>query len=87
MSLVKVLLTASLLTLLFPRVKSIVLDLSNSSEIFVDVCFGLLSHLTRSITGSIRNAAAIAALGVQALYNGNQTGGVLGKFPYPPYYW
>ena len=21
------------------------------------------------------------------LYNGNQTGGTLGKFPYPPYYW
>lgn len=21
------------------------------------------------------------------MYNGNQTGGVLGKFPYPPFFW
>lgn len=24
---------------------------------------------------------------MQALYNGNKTGGVLGKWPFPPYYW
>lgn len=40
---------------------------------------------------SIRDAAAIAAFGVQVLYNGNKTGGVLGKWPAPaqggPYYW
>lgn len=27
------------------------------------------------------------AYNVLQLYNGNETGGVLGKFPYPPYYW
>ncbi|KIW61603.1 hypothetical protein PV05_01704 [Exophiala xenobiotica] len=37
--------------------------------------------------GSILAAAALAASGVQQLYNGNQSSGVLGKFPYPPYYW
>ncbi|KAF7504619.1 hypothetical protein GJ744_002046 [Endocarpon pusillum] len=36
---------------------------------------------------SIRDAAATVAHGVQALYNGNKTGGVLGKWPFPPYYW
>jgi mannan endo-1,6-alpha-mannosidase len=36
---------------------------------------------------SIREAAALAAHGLQSLYNGNQTGGTLGKWPYPPYYW
>ncbi len=35
---------------------------------------------------SIRSAAGLAAHGLQQLYNGNVTG-VLGKFPYPPYYW
>jgi mannan endo-1,6-alpha-mannosidase len=24
---------------------------------------------------------------MHALYNGNRTGGVLGKWPFPPYYW
>jgi mannan endo-1,6-alpha-mannosidase len=37
---------------------------------------------------SIREAAALAAHGLQFLYTGNQTGGgVVGKWPYPPYYW
>jgi mannan endo-1,6-alpha-mannosidase len=36
---------------------------------------------------SIREAAALAAHGLQSLYNGNQTGGTLGKWPFPPYYW
>lgn len=36
---------------------------------------------------SILNATAILAHGVQELYNGNVSGGVLGKWPYPPYYW
>jgi mannan endo-1,6-alpha-mannosidase len=36
---------------------------------------------------SIRDAAATVAFGVQSLYNGNKTGGVLGKWPFPPYYW
>lgn len=36
---------------------------------------------------SIRDAAATSAYWLQDLYNGNVTGGVLGKFPYPPYYW
>ncbi|RMZ81114.1 hypothetical protein DV738_g2413, partial [Chaetothyriales sp. CBS 135597] len=38
-------------------------------------------------TQSIRDAAATAAYWVQELYNGNTTEGVLGKFPFPPYYW
>lgn len=29
----------------------------------------------------------MAAFTVQELYHGNVTGGVLGKFDYPPYYW
>ncbi|KAG9780379.1 glycoside hydrolase family 76 protein, partial [Aureobasidium melanogenum] len=36
---------------------------------------------------SILAASALAAHGLQQLYNGNRTGGVLGKFPYLPYYW
>ncbi|OCT44613.1 Mannan endo-1,6-alpha-mannosidase DCW1 [Cladophialophora carrionii] len=36
---------------------------------------------------SIRGAAATIAHDLQSMYNGNRTGGVLGKFPYPPYYW
>ena len=36
---------------------------------------------------SIRRAAATAAYSLQSMYNGNSTGGVLGKFPYPPFYW
>lgn len=35
---------------------------------------------------SILNATYLLAHGVQELYNGNTTG-VLGKWPYPPYYW
>lgn len=35
---------------------------------------------------SILNATTLLAHGVQELYNGNTTG-VLGKWPYPPYYW
>ncbi|RMZ88848.1 hypothetical protein DV736_g3926, partial [Chaetothyriales sp. CBS 134916] len=38
-------------------------------------------------TQSIRNAAATAAYWMQALYDGNTTEGVRGKFPFPPYYW
>jgi len=34
---------------------------------------------------SIRSAAATVAHGVQHIYNGNTSAGVLGKFPYPPY--
>merc|ERR1711977_791386 len=36
---------------------------------------------------SIRAAARDAAFNLQTWYNGNQTGGEPGKFPYPPYYW
>ncbi|EXJ94833.1 hypothetical protein A1O1_03231 [Capronia coronata CBS 617.96] len=36
---------------------------------------------------SILAASALTAHGVQQLYTGNSHGGVLGKFPYPPYYW
>jgi mannan endo-1,6-alpha-mannosidase len=39
------------------------------------------------ITDSIRDAAATIAYGLQSMYNGNETGGELGKFPDPPYYW
>ncbi|KAI1608932.1 mannan endo-1,6-alpha-mannosidase [Exophiala viscosa] len=58
----------------------------------------LLSYLTSNILAIVLNvedsasvlaAAALAASGVQQLYSGNQnqTGDVLGKFSYPPYYW
>lgn len=36
---------------------------------------------------SVLDAASVAATGLQLLYNGNQPGGTLGKWPYPPYYW
>jgi len=36
---------------------------------------------------SILAAAGLTAFSMQQLYTGNQTGGVLGKWPYPPYYW
>lgn len=47
----------------------------------------LLSTHARVLADSIRDAAAIVAHGVQELYNGNRTGGVVGKWPFPPYYW
>ncbi|KAJ9622214.1 hypothetical protein H2204_011562 [Knufia peltigerae] len=36
---------------------------------------------------SILTAAATIASGLQELYNGNRSGGTLGKWPFPPYYW
>jgi mannan endo-1,6-alpha-mannosidase len=36
---------------------------------------------------SIRQAAALTARGVQDLYRPNTPGGMLGKWPYPPYFW
>lgn len=36
---------------------------------------------------SVLNATHLLAHGVQELYNGNTSAGVLGKWPYPPYYW
>lgn len=36
---------------------------------------------------SIIDGSSVAAAGLQSLYNGNQPGGTLGKFAYPPYYW
>jgi mannan endo-1,6-alpha-mannosidase len=36
---------------------------------------------------SILAATRLTARGVFSLYNGNKTGGVLGKWPYLPYYW
>ena len=47
----------------------------------------LAIDLDLTSTDSIRGAARTAAFGLQSIYNGNQTGGVLGKFPFPPYYW
>jgi hypothetical protein len=38
-------------------------------------------------TVSIRHAASTIAHNLQSMYNGNQSGGELGKFPDPPYYW
>lgn len=43
--------------------------------------------LNISDDASIRHAASMAAYSLQSFYNGNRTGGILGKFPYPPYYW
>ncbi|KAJ9642689.1 hypothetical protein H2204_002337 [Knufia peltigerae] len=43
--------------------------------------------LNVSDDASIRHAASVAAYSLQSFYNGNRTGGTLGKFPYPPYYW
>jgi len=59
------------------------------------ICVSLLAFLS-SVSSivldvdnrqSILNATALLAHGVQELYNGNQTGGTIGKWPYPPYYW
>ncbi len=49
--------------------------------------FRFSSANARILADSIRDAAAIAADGLQALYSGNKTGGVLGKWPFQPYYW
>ena len=38
------------------------------------------------LTGSVKAAAATVAKGLVALYDGD-SGGTLGKWPYPPYYW
>lgn len=59
----------------------------------VGTSFQLLSQTSISSTNarilleSIRDAAATVAHGLQALYHGNKAGGVLGKWPFPPYYW
>ena len=47
-------------------------------ELVILICF---------LPDSIRTAAATAAYGLQSMYTGNRTGGVLGKFPYPPFFW
>ena len=46
-----------------------------------------IPQLTQVLIDSIRNAAATLAYGLQSMYTGNRTGGVVGKFPYPPFYW
>lgn len=47
----------------------------------------LAINLNVDYTQSVIEASSIAAQGLQSLYNGNMPGGVMGKFPYPPYYW
>ncbi|KIW63900.1 hypothetical protein, variant 1 [Phialophora macrospora] len=46
-----------------------------------------LSVCTSAVDLRVDNPAATIAYGLQSMYNGNQTGGELGKFPDPPYYW
>jgi len=61
--------------------------------LWICIPFFMLASLVSSIVldvndpRSIMNASALLAHGIQELYNGNQTGGVLGKWPFPPYYW
>lgn len=59
------------------------------STYFLSLKGQISSSLTDAwkFSDAIRDAAGIIAYGVQSLYNGNRTGGVVGKFPFPPYYW
>jgi Glycosyl hydrolase family 76 len=72
--------------------KAMVLDVDDPSE-YLFLASITVQHLHPRLMldsfylESIRDAAATAAYGLQALYNGNKTGGVLGKWPFPPYYW
>lgn len=61
--------------------------LSKSLSVFFAL-FSLASALVLDVHNqtSIIKASAILAHGVQELYNGNTTG-VIGKWPFPPYYW
>jgi mannan endo-1,6-alpha-mannosidase len=56
---------------------------------FLLLLFAQAQSIVLDVTNStsIREAAALAAHGLQFLYTGNQTGGVVGKWPFPPYYW
>ncbi|KAF2429819.1 mannan endo-1,6-alpha-mannosidase [Tothia fuscella] len=36
---------------------------------------------------SVRFAASLVARGIQSLYQPNATNGIVGKWPYPPYFW
>lgn len=60
---------------------AIVLDTDNGSKFS---CFYPVS--LSDIPESIRDAAALTAHGAQELYNGNKSGGTVGKWPFPPYY-
>ncbi|EXJ73835.1 uncharacterized protein A1O5_03597 [Cladophialophora psammophila CBS 110553] len=60
---------------------------------FITTLVSFLSQNAASIaldvhdTQSILEAASLTARNVVDLYNGNETGGILGKWPFPPYYW
>ncbi|RMD44747.1 hypothetical protein DV735_g323, partial [Chaetothyriales sp. CBS 134920] len=56
---------------------------------FLAFCFLTVQAIVLDLNDpqSIRDAAATAAYWMQDLYNGNTSEGVLGKFPFPPYYW
>lgn len=61
--------------------------LTGYSVLLALICTAVSIDLDVYNRQSILNATALLAHGVQELYNGNVSGGVLGKWPYPPYYW
>ncbi|KAK4919541.1 hypothetical protein LTR66_016785, partial [Elasticomyces elasticus] len=65
-------------------------------ESFFILASVLLGSLTTQISAitldvndetSIRAAASILAQSIRNLYTGNEPGGQIGKWPFPPYYW
>ena len=60
------------------------LNVDDTRELFLRLDCSTFSDL---FTESILAAAALGASKVVNLYNGNQSGGTLGKWPFPPYYW
>lgn len=82
MSLARLVLAVFTVALLQSLVGSIVLDVDDPRLYTIRSFWLLLTY--RLTPESIRDAAATVAYGVQQLYNGNATGGVIGKFPFPP---
>jgi hypothetical protein len=75
-----------LLVVITPVLGAILIDVDSPRAYTILLLSDQIRLIVDGTTESIRKAAAAAARGLQHIYNGNTTG-VLGKFPYPPYYW
>jgi hypothetical protein len=72
--------------LLYVQVEAILIDVDNPRAYALLLLFDQNRLIVDGTTEAIRKAATAVARGLQHIYNGN-TIVVLGKFPYPLYYW
>src|SRR3954471_4719604 len=68
------------------QVGAVLIDVDSPRAYTILLLFDQNRLMVDGTTESIRKVAAAAVRGLQHIYNGNTTG-VLGKFPYTPYYW